>query len=186
MNIENEIFKDYLPIFKKLNDYGFYKQSDKYQIIKSFMNNEFNAKIFISKEGFVRGKVYDFDGQEYIPLRIDGHNGAFIGKVRDEYKNILSDIREKCFIHKSKIKTKKEWLIPANPKIFDIDEGFRQTPELEWHQFGNVNEGDTIYIYMAAPISAIIYKCEVVKANLLPNLDYPTSKTPINRRFYKK
>ncbi|MBP3891833.1 MAG: MmcQ/YjbR family DNA-binding protein [Solobacterium sp.] len=53
------------------------------------------------------------------------------------------------------------WLTPANPKYFDVLGAFQQTPTLDWHSKKKMYEGDTVYIYFAAPISAILIKCIV-------------------------
>ena len=61
---------------------------------------------------------------------------------------------------------KKEWLIPANPKYFDLEEAFAKSDTISWKQSSNISAGDIIYIYMAAPVSAILYKCEAVEVDI--------------------
>ena len=59
------------------------------------------------------------------------------------------------------------WMIPSNPAYYDVDAGFRGGKgEIEWHQHTKVKAGDEVYIYCSAPYSAILYRCEVVKADL--------------------
>ncbi|PJG85607.1 MmcQ/YjbR family DNA-binding protein [Conservatibacter flavescens] len=70
-------------------------------------------------------------------------------------------------------KTKKtgkitEWLIPANPKYFDVEQAFSEQTELTWKQSTHIHIGDIIYMYVGAPRSAIMFKCEVLAINL-PN-----------------
>ena len=58
-------------------------------------------------------------------------------------------------------------MIPSNPAYYDVDAGFRAGGgEIEWHQHTKVKAGDELYIYCSAPLSAIIYRCEVVAADL--------------------
>ncbi|TCP96185.1 putative DNA-binding protein (MmcQ/YjbR family) [Cricetibacter osteomyelitidis] len=59
-----------------------------------------------------------------------------------------------------------QWLIPANPKYFDVEQAFREQSEILWKQSSNVAVGDVIYMYVAAPRSAILYKCDVLAINL--------------------
>ena len=61
---------------------------------------------------------------------------------------------------------KKEWIIPANPKYFDLEAAFAKSDTISWKQSSNISVGDIIYIYMAGPVSAILYKCEAVEVNL--------------------
>lgn len=58
------------------------------------------------------------------------------------------------------------WVIPANPKYFDIISLFKQTDLVTWHQDVKVAVGDLVYIYLTIPYQAIMYKCEVVEADI--------------------
>ena len=98
MNIEEEIFRKHSLIKEKLVSYGFKKQEHSYIYSKEFMNNSFRADIYVSEEGIVKGKVIEIElDEEYTNFRIEGNNGEFVGKVREEYKNILQDLANKCF-----------------------------------------------------------------------------------------
>ncbi len=101
MSIETEIFKKYEVELNKLTKYGFIKDKSTYKCEKYFMNKSFLALIEINKSGNVQGKVIDMENQdEYLPLRIENNEGAYIGKVREEYIKILTDIRDNCFNEK--------------------------------------------------------------------------------------
>lgn len=60
----------------------------------------------------------------------------------------------------------KEWLIPANPKYYDVEQAFNESDNIIWKQGGNMIVGDTIFLYMAAPVSAVMYQCKVVEVNI--------------------
>lgn len=67
----------------------------------------------------------------------------------------------------TKVKGTGAWMIPSNPKIYDVDAGFRGgNGEIEWHQHNRVKAGDEVFIYCSAPYSAILYRCEVTAADL--------------------
>ena len=88
MSIESNIFKRYVP------DWSTCKKE--YEI--SFLDNSFKAVVKINKNGEVSGTVYDIENNdEFLPLRVESLEGSFVGKVREEYENILSDISEKFF-----------------------------------------------------------------------------------------
>lgn len=285
MNIEKEVFQKYSPDFKKLIQYGFKQNNDKYEYEKLFLNKTFKAMISISKSEEVFGTVYDMESKdEFLPLRTDNQQGAFVGKVREEYRKLLTDIRDKCFkenyfvfpqanrianaiikkygdkpdfmwkefpnyavfknpdngkwygivmntnrsnfgfennipieivvikqdktkipellkqkgyypawhmnkkswitiilddtlpdkeilnlienSHSMTVGTKKEWIVPANPKYFDLEAAFHKENEIIWKQSSNINKGDITYMYVTAPISAILYKCKVTEVNI--------------------
>ncbi len=96
--MNEDIFIKFTPNFDKLLEYGFKKNKKDYSIQKIFMNNSFKAVITVSGSGKVSGTVYDLENdEEFLPLRIENQEGAFIGEVKSAYINILTDIREKCF-----------------------------------------------------------------------------------------
>ena len=296
MTIEEEIFKKSVIVFEKLIKYGFKKEKDGYYYKKNIMNNTFEVIVKIDFDGIVSGKIIDkeFD-EEYKNFRIEEVNGDFVGKVRDEYKRILKDIKAKCSedklfiypqsnriaklinekynvlpeflwkkfpnygvfrneksnkwfgiimnikrnkivgdddieietlnikldnfiseyeneegIYKSFHLNKKnwvsiilddtledkkimelidisyklsdikgKWIIPANTKYYDMENAFKDVDTIIWKQSTNINCGDIVYMYVSEPISAILYKCEVVENNI--PYDYKDSNLIIQK-----
>lgn len=64
---------------------------------------------------------------------------------------------------KQKVRPPKEWIIPANPKYYDIVHAFDNIDEIDWKQGAGIKTGDTVLMYVAAPVSAILYKCKVLE-----------------------
>ena len=60
----------------------------------------------------------------------------------------------------------RDWLIPANPHYFDLEKAFAQSDVITWKQSSRVLVGDLIYIYMAAPVSAVLYQCRAVEVDI--------------------
>ena len=60
----------------------------------------------------------------------------------------------------------KEWIIPANPKYYDTLHAFDTSDEIDWKQGNGIIAGDIVYMYVAAPVSAIMYQCEVTETNI--------------------
>lgn len=58
----------------------------------------------------------------------------------------------------------KVWIVPANPKYYDIVSVFNSTDDTIWKQGKGIETGDTVYMYVAVPYSAILYKCTVTQA----------------------
>ncbi len=289
MKLEEEIFKTYTLNKNKLISYGFIKEKENYKYSKKIINNTFQINIIIDKNGKVEGKIYDLDAEyEYTNFRIKDITGAFALKIKEEYQNVLKEIRDNCFekkyfifnqtnritesiinkyhvnpeflwvknpnfgvfrnpksekwfgiimnIDKSKIipkqkgeieilnikldditylkqkgiypayhmnkkswvsiilddkipdeeimklvnisyelsNLKDEWIIPANPKYFDVITYIESLPIFSWKQPKNIKLEDTVYIYLGAPYSAILYKCKVIELDL-----YNEPKKPI-------
>ena len=58
------------------------------------------------------------------------------------------------------------WVAPANPGYFDVAAAFAADPVLLWKQTARVAAGDTVYLYMAAPVAAVLYRCRVLEADI--------------------
>lgn len=106
--------------------------------------------------------AYHMNHFEWITILLDGT--VPLEKILDlldmSYELTMSKKK------KEKIRGPVEWLIPANPKYYDVEEGFRQNPVMDWKQSSNVKAGDIIYMYMAEPVGAILYKCRAVEVDI--------------------
>lgn len=58
------------------------------------------------------------------------------------------------------------WLVPVNPKYYDIEKAFAESDTILWKQSNSIIVGDTIYLYIAAPYSCILYKCFAVEVDI--------------------
>lgn len=98
MSIEQEIFTSYRIEKNKLLEYGFENLSNIFIYSKDFLNGEFKAQIVVDEDGIINGKVIENAfNEEFTQLRIESFHGEFTSKVREAYKEILFDIRDKCF-----------------------------------------------------------------------------------------
>lgn len=130
MTIEEEIFKKTKVDWDKMFEYGFKKEKSLYKYSKNIMNDTFRIDIEINNDGSVKGKVYDLSfGDEYTNFRIEDISGSFVGKIRDNFKNLLNDIRNSCFIRESFIYEQ------SNRIAKGIQERYGDEPEFEWEKF---------------------------------------------------
>lgn len=67
---------------------------------------------------------------------------------------------------RQKIRPPKEWVIPSNPKYYDIVGAFRQQKEISWKQGKGIKSGDTVFMYVGQPYSAILYQCLVTQTDI--------------------
>lgn len=82
-------------------------------------------------------------------------------------------------LKKSKHIVNQEWIVPANPKYFDLEKAFAESETICWKQSSNILVGDIIYLYVAAPVSAIQYQCKVVEVDI--PAQYDDGKVRMNR-----
>lgn len=64
------------------------------------------------------------------------------------------------------------WVIPANPKVFNIDAEFAENKIVYWNQKGKIKKGDLVAMYVTAPVQAIRYICRCLEAQI-DNSSYP-------------
>jgi len=58
------------------------------------------------------------------------------------------------------------WLVPANPKFYDVVGAFEKEESIIWKQSTAIHVGDTVYLYVGAPVSAILYHCVVEETDI--------------------
>lgn len=61
---------------------------------------------------------------------------------------------------------KGEWIVPANPKYYDVVHAFDDTDTITWKQSNHIQKGDTVYLYVAQPYSAILFKCMAIETDI--------------------
>ena len=129
MSIEEAIYKRYSPDYKKLVSYGFQKKNKNFSIEKIFFDNQFKAVIEVVGDT-VCGTVYDLENNdEYLPLRLEYQEGSFVSEVRASYEEVLTDIRQKCFV-------KNYYIFPQSNRITDqIIKKYGDEPEFLWEKF---------------------------------------------------
>ena len=88
----------------------------------------------------------------------------------------LNDLRAKAEGRKTTSRLDDVWIIPCNPKYYDIVAAFDNLDVIEWSQSTNTTVGDTVYIYVGEKYKSIMFKCEVIAADQYGNRtadDYP-------------
>ncbi len=130
MSIEDNVFQRYSPDFDKFENYGFKKAGKVFTIEKSFKNDLFKACITIDDSGKVSGTVFDLENNdEFLPLRVENNQGAFVCDVRAAYEDILKDIRDNCF-------TREYFIFPQSNRITNlVIKKYGNKPEFLWDKF---------------------------------------------------
>ena len=116
--------------------------------------------MLIQQHGII--PAYHMNKQQWITVFLDGSV-----KKEQVYELIdMSFMATASAEKKQKVRPAKEWIIPANPKYYDIEHAFDQENEINWKQGSGIRAGDTVYMYVASPVSAILYKCKVVETDI--------------------
>ncbi|WP_018652899.1 MmcQ/YjbR family DNA-binding protein [Actinobacillus capsulatus] len=117
---------------------------------------------FLTQPGFF--PAYHMNKANWLGILLDGSvdketivfllNGSFDLTATRQRKQKLG------------IRSRIEWIVPANPKYYDVEQVLEVGAELLWKQSNNIAVGDIVYIYVTAPTAAIRCKCEALEVNL--------------------
>ncbi len=89
------------------------------------------------------------------------------GTVPDDYlMELIDKSREFALSSGGKGKNVGAWIVPANPAYYDIDGAFAENEEIFWKQGRGIKEGDTAFVYLAAPASEVRYRCLVTETDI--------------------
>lgn len=166
--LEDEIFLDASYDKKKLLEYGFQEEKDRFCYQTNLYHDEFRVEIEVFKDGKVTGKMIElFTGEEFFNFRLNT-DGAFLNSLKEEYVSLLEEIKEKCFSY-----TPKRtcccccWVVPASVKRYDVVSHFKKYDTITWRQTTDIQLHDIVYIYIGSPISSICFKCEAIRINFV-------------------
>lgn len=133
---------------------------DYVDVINLKVDDMFFRDVIIQEDGIM--PAYHMNKMHWITVRLDG-------TVPEER---VFDLINMSFMatasakRKEKLRPPKEWVIPSNPKYFDIIHAFDHADEINWKQGAGIKAGDTVFMYVGAPISAILYKCMVTETDI--------------------
>lgn len=66
----------------------------------------------------------------------------------------------------NKYRKPKVWLLPSNPKYFDLMGAFDESDILTWTSCKSMKNGDIVYFYVSAPVSSIMFVCNIVETEV--------------------
>ncbi len=133
---------------------------DSVDVVNLKVDDMFFRDMIIQEEGIM--PAYHMNKLHWITVLLDG-------TVPDER---VCDLLDMSYLatasskKKEKFRAPKEWIIPANPKYYDIEHAFDDTEEIRWKQGAGIKAGDTVYMYVAAPVSAVLYQCKVLETGI--------------------
>ena len=117
-------------------------------------------EIFASKQGFM--PAYHLNRDNWITVLLDGSvdTETLFGLIDESYE-IAKGKSKKAIRYEP-----TSWLVPVNPKYFDIEKAFSENDIILWKQSNSVIVGDTVYLYITAPYSCVLYKCKAVEVDI--------------------
>ena len=134
-------------------------------IVNVKMRDPLLADFLVQQKGFFRG--YHISRGNWVSVLLDGT--VPLEEICHWLDESYLATASKGTRHK--LRPPKEWVIPANPKYYDVQAAFEEAEEINWKQGKGIKTGDTVFLYVAAPVSAILYKCRVTKTDIPYHFD---------------
>lgn len=140
-------------------------RDDAVDILNVKVSDPLLLDFLVRQEGYLRG--YHMNKGSWVSILLDG---------TVTFEEVCQRLKEGYMVTaskatKQKLRPPKEWIVPANPKYYDIEAAFAKADEIEWKQGKGIRTGDTVYMYVAAPVSAILYQCRVTGTDIPFQLD---------------
>ncbi|MBR2684760.1 MAG: MmcQ/YjbR family DNA-binding protein [Erysipelotrichaceae bacterium] len=114
------------------------------------------VKHLLKKKGYY--PAYHMNKTTWITLILDG-------SLSDE------EVKERIDASYEGIAESSSWIVPANPKYYDIVKEFDTYPVAEWKQSSDIALNDIVYMYVGAPYSALLYRCKAVEVSIPYDFD---------------
>ncbi|MCR5348500.1 MAG: 4'-phosphopantetheinyl transferase superfamily protein [Bacilli bacterium] len=95
---EEGIIQGALPLFDRLLDYGFHSENDSYVHEFPIQGGTFSLHVSIDFDGTMDTRLIDNEtGDEYNLYKMPSAHGEYLISIRDEVKERLKDICERCY-----------------------------------------------------------------------------------------
>ena len=111
----------------------------------------------IEQEGYYR--CYHMNKKKWLTIILDD-------TLDDE---TIMDLIKTSYILTSGHKLNRnhhEWIVPANPRYYDIVGAFKEADDILWKQSSDIQVGDIVYMYVGAPYSSLMYKTKAIQVRI--------------------
>ena len=127
------------------------ESTDEVDVLNVKIDDLMLRDMLLKQQGFYPG--YHMNKGSWMTILLDGTVNF------DEICNMIdaSFLDTASKKKKDKFRQPKEWIVPANPKYYDIEHAFDNADEIDWKQGAGIIKGDTVFMYVGAPVSAILY-----------------------------
>lgn len=168
--IKNKYSNDPEFLWDKFNGYGVFRNTNNkwYGIIMNIDYSKLDNKTgeieiidvklkeeqvnkLLKQKGFY--KAYHMNNKNWISIILnDTLKDEDIEKLIDESYKITGE--------------PETWIVPANPKYYDVVNCFNNNDEIIWKQSSDIKVNDIVYLYITNPYSRIMYKCKAIEVNI--------------------
>ena len=95
------IFRQRRVVFGRLEPFGFLAEGKSFRYETPLLDGQFTLSVVVDERGTVKTLLVDCaSGDEYVQHLVPAAAGAFVGRVRREFDDVLDRIDAACFVSK--------------------------------------------------------------------------------------
>ena len=146
--------------------------------IIDFKADSNDIPLLLEREDLFPG--YHMNKKHWLTFLLDGSS---------PFENLVPLIRKSYELAKGKEGPKGQqgyWLVPGNPKYYDVAAHLAKSKEILWKQSSKVEVGDEVYLYDGQPIGAIRFVFEAKEVNIPYSYDGEVKMEKAMRLYLKK
>ena len=160
-----------IPQTEKLIAYGFTQSGGNLVLEKEIAGGDFYARINLTEKN-LSAEVFEIGTDEkYILFDVASAHGAFVSQIRDEVRQVIDDVVEKCFVSGSIREKYCEWIEnhftvrPDFPWPEDLsDYSFYRCPNNKWFALVMRIKYKNLGFTSEEPVWAVNLKAEKVQS----------------------
>ena len=93
------IFRQRRVVFDRLEPFGFRAEGKSFRYETPLLDGQFTLSVVVDERGTVKTQLVDCaSGDEYVQHLVPAAAGAFVGRVRREFDDVLDRIDAACFV----------------------------------------------------------------------------------------
>ena len=93
------IFRRRRVVFSRLEPFGFRAEGKSFHYETPLLDGQFTLSVVVDERGAVKTRLVDrASGGEYVQHLVPAAAGAFVGRVRREFDDVLDRIDAACFV----------------------------------------------------------------------------------------
>lgn len=133
---------------------------DNQQVVGVKIADHLLRDLLVQQEGY--DVCYHMPSMTWVSMVLDG-SVPFLDICQWVDSSYFATASKETFY---RMRSSKSWLLPSNPKFFNLIDAFDYETELTWTSSRGMKAGDIVYMYVSAPVSSVMFACKVIETDI--------------------